>query len=43
MRRKRLLFIDKRIKNVVQTKVGLNFGNLPMENYVPAAEQRYQQ
>lgn len=43
MRRKSLVFIDRRIKNIVNTKVGLNFGNLPMENYVPATEQRYQQ
>ena len=43
MRRKSLVFIDRRIRNVVKTKVGLNFGNLPMENYVPASEQRYQQ
>jgi peptide/nickel transport system substrate-binding protein len=43
MRRKSLVFIDRRIKNVVNTKVGLNFGNLPMENYVPASQQRYQQ
>ncbi len=43
MRRKSLVFIDRRIKNVVNTKVGLNLGNLPMENYVPASEQRYQQ
>lgn len=43
MRRKSLVFIDKRIRNVVKTKVGLNFGSVPMENYVPAAEQRYRQ
>ena len=43
MRRKSLVFIDRRIRNVVNTKVGLNLGNLPMENYVPAPEQRYQQ
>ncbi len=43
MRRKSLVFIDRRIRNIVNTKVGLNFGNLPMENYVPANEQRYQQ
>jgi peptide/nickel transport system substrate-binding protein len=42
MRSKSLLFIDRRIKNVVKTKVGLNFGALPMENYVPTSEQRYQ-
>lgn len=43
MRRKSLVFIDRRVRNVVNTKVGLNLGNLPMENYVPAAEQRYTQ
>jgi peptide/nickel transport system substrate-binding protein len=43
MRRKSLVFIDRRIKNVVNTKLGLNLGNLPMENYVPASQQRYQQ
>ena len=43
MRRKSLIFIDRRIKNVVNTKVGLNLGNVPLENYVPAGEQRYQQ
>jgi peptide/nickel transport system substrate-binding protein len=41
-RRKSLIFIDKRIRNVVNTKVGLNLGFLPMENYVPISEQRYQ-
>ncbi len=43
MRRKSLVFIDKRIHNVVKTNVGLNFGDQPIENYVPLAEQRYQQ
>jgi len=43
MRRKSLVFIDRRIKNVMNTKVGLNLGSVPMENYVPASEQRYQQ
>lgn len=43
MRRKSLAFIDNRIKNVEQTRVGLNLGAVPMENYVPAAEQRYSQ
>jgi peptide/nickel transport system substrate-binding protein len=42
MRRKSLVFIDKRIHNVVKTNVGLNFGDQPIENYVPMAEQRYQ-
>ena len=43
MRRKSLVFIDRRIRNVVNTKVGLNLGNVPLENYVPANEQRYRQ
>jgi peptide/nickel transport system substrate-binding protein len=43
MRRKSLVFIDRRIHNVVSTKVGLNLGNLPIETYVPKAEQRYTQ
>lgn len=43
MRRKSLVFIDRRIRNLMNTKVGLNLGDLPMENYVPAAQQRYQQ
>jgi len=43
MRRKSLVFIDRRIKNVVKTKIGLNLGDPPIENYVPLKEQRYQQ
>jgi peptide/nickel transport system substrate-binding protein len=43
MRRKSLVFIDRRIRNLVNTKVGLNFSHLPMEIYVPLSEQRYQQ
>ncbi|MDD1628870.1 MAG: peptide-binding protein [Methylococcaceae bacterium] len=43
MRRKSLLFVDKRIHNVLMTKLGLNLGSLPMENYVPAAQQKYTQ
>ncbi|MEZ5478478.1 MAG: peptide-binding protein [Thiolinea sp.] len=38
-----LVFVDKRIQNLQMTKVGLNRGLLPMENYVPAALQRYTQ
>lgn len=41
MRRKSLTFIDKRIHNLVMTKLGLNRGALPLENYVPTAQQRY--
>jgi peptide/nickel transport system substrate-binding protein len=43
MRRKSLLFVDKRIHNVQMTKLGLNLGSLPLENYVPAALQKYTQ
>ncbi|MDX8127219.1 peptide-binding protein [Methylomonas sp. OY6] len=43
MRRKSLLFVDKRIHNLQMTKLGLNFGSLPLENYVPLAQQKYSQ
>ncbi|MCQ8119142.1 peptide-binding protein [Methylomonas rosea] len=43
MRRKSLLFVDKRIHNLQMTKLGLNFGGLPLENYVPLAQQKYTQ
>jgi peptide/nickel transport system substrate-binding protein len=43
MRRKTLAFIDRRIRNLQSTKVGLNLGNLPVETYVPLNEQRYSQ
>ena len=42
MRRKSLIFVDRRIKNIEQTRMGLSLGNVPLENYVPRAEQRYQ-
>ncbi|MEJ2610251.1 MAG: peptide-binding protein [Candidatus Thiodiazotropha sp.] len=42
-RPKSLVFIDRRIHNLVLTKVGLNLGSLPIETYVPANEQRYRQ
>jgi peptide/nickel transport system substrate-binding protein len=41
MRRQSLLFVDKRIHNLQMTKLGLNRGSLPVENYVPAAMQKY--
>jgi len=41
MRRQTLRFIDKRIKNVKNSKLGLNFGSAPYENYVPKNERRY--
>ncbi|MGZ0076429.1 peptide-binding protein [Methylomonas sp. YC3] len=43
MRRKSLLFVDKRVHNLQMTKLGLNFGSLPLENYVPLAQQKYSQ
>ena len=43
MRRKNLLFVDKRIHNLQMTKLGLNLGLLPLENYVPIAQQKYTQ
>jgi len=43
MRRKSLLFVDKRIHNLQMTKLGLNLGLLPLENYVPLAQQKYTQ
>ena len=42
MRRKSLIFVDRRIKNIEQTRMGLSLGNVPVENYVPKVEQRYQ-
>jgi peptide/nickel transport system substrate-binding protein len=43
MRRKSLLFVDKRVHNLQMTKLGLNLGSLPLENYVPLAQQKYTQ
>lgn len=43
MRRQTLAFIDKRIHNLQMTKLGLNRGLIPVENYVPAAMQKYTQ
>jgi peptide/nickel transport system substrate-binding protein len=43
MRRKSLLFVDKRIHHLEMTKMGLNLGSLPLETYVPAAQQKYAQ
>jgi len=42
MRGKRLAFIDKRLKNLEMTKLGLNTG-VPVEWYVPEALQKHQQ
>ncbi|CAG7856908.1 Oligopeptide-binding protein AppA [biofilm metagenome] len=43
MRRKSLLFVDKRIHNLQMTKMGLNMGSLPLETYVPLNQQKYTQ
>lgn len=42
IREKALLFVDKRIQNLQMSKLGLNYGSVPMENYVPAPLQKYQ-
>jgi len=41
MRRQSLRFIDKRIKNLEVTNLGLNQGFLPIEIYVPTKQQKY--
>jgi peptide/nickel transport system substrate-binding protein len=41
-RSKSLVFIDKRIKNLELTKMGLNLNFQPYEIYVPKALQKYQ-
>lgn len=41
-RRKSLVFIDKRIKNLELTNIGLNLTFQPSEIYVPKAAQKYQ-
>ncbi len=41
MRRKTMAFIDKRMKNVTITKMGLNSASVPVEWYVPKAQQKY--
>ncbi len=40
-RRKSLVFIDKRIRNLQITKVGLNLSMVPVEIYTPAADQKH--
>lgn len=42
-RSKSLVFIDRRLRNLLSTKLGLNLGSLPIETYVPINEQRYTQ
>ncbi|HHM05921.1 MAG TPA: ABC transporter substrate-binding protein [Gammaproteobacteria bacterium] len=41
MRRKSLTFIDHRFRNLEITPLGLNFGFVPIEIYVPGARQKY--
>lgn len=41
MRRKSLVFIDRRIHNVKITKLGINLGMVPLEIFVPRAQQKY--
>ncbi len=41
MRRKTMAFIDKRMQNVVITKMGLNSSSVPVEWYVPQEQQKY--
>ncbi|WP_018872186.1 peptide-binding protein [Thioalkalivibrio sp. ALJ16] len=43
MRRQTLAFIDRRIRNLEQTALGLNLGFVPVEVYVPFEQQRYGQ
>ncbi len=41
MRRKSLVFIDKRMRNVQVTRLGLNLHSVPVEWYVPGPLQKY--
>lgn len=41
VRRKTLVFIDRRLHNLEKTKLGLNLGIVPVETYVPEDEQKY--
>jgi peptide/nickel transport system substrate-binding protein len=41
VRSKSLEFVDKRIHNVTQTRLGLNLGGTPIENYVPKKLQKH--
>ncbi len=43
MRRKSLVFIDKRIQNLQTTNLGLNMGSVPVEIFVPEGQQKYKQ
>ena len=41
MRRQTLAFVDRRIHNLEQTRLGLNLGMVPVEIYVPLDVQKY--
>ncbi|MCG5511746.1 peptide-binding protein [Ectothiorhodospira shaposhnikovii] len=41
MRRMTLAFIDERITNLQETRLGLNLTSIPVEVYVPAIQQKY--
>ena len=41
LRRKTLAFVDKRIHNLTNTKLGLNLAFVPLETFVPALQQKY--
>jgi len=43
IRRQTLAFIDRRFHGIAVTRLGLNFGFVPIEIYVPRTLQRYQQ
>ena len=43
MRRKSLVFIDKRIQNLQITNLGLNLGSVPVEVFVPEGQHKYKQ
>lgn len=42
LRRKSLVFVDKRIQNLELTNIGLNHNIYPLEIYVPKSLQKYQ-
>ena len=41
MRRKTLAFVDRRLRNLEVTRLGLNLGFVPVEIFTPGAQQRY--
>ncbi len=42
MRKQSIEFVDKRIRNIDVNRLGLNITQVPVENYVPANQQKYQ-